>query len=502
MAIEHKFETIRFDGEIDFGQVQSTVECNIDTSAKGGAAKLLSVSGRSEIIGADVTEGEAMLKGRLNLKVICLNIEGALQSYDYFSDYNCSIKHEGIKAGVEINADACVIDIDSSISGNMIRLQAVVDNSASGIVSDEVGCLCEINDELLARYADTSTQIFKGCVKDKFVLTEEYESGVNVEKVLLFTCECISCGIKMCDKSVTLNGTLSATVVYESGGTITTKNFNIPYSEQLDSELCAEELRARVRVWIDESKIVLAGVEDDNILRLEFTCGVRADLYENCERTVIDDVCSPAYKVDVIQNIKKVLNYECQICRDERISGSAELGEEMMSVRRILAVCPSRNCLTNVYADDGCFTAEGILACNVIYEDINMSVNCVQVELPYSLPFEAPDIKAGDILDATAMAEVLGAKVKREREIDVSAIITISVGVVREYEFSCVSAIEIGEATECKIKALCVYQAGEKETLWDIAKNLCAPIESIVEQNPWLKECKPCEQKVVYYRQI
>lgn len=503
MKIEYTTSDVMVDYCEEFGITQSTVECNIDTSSKGLISKLLTVSGDVAVTSIEALVGEAKILGVINYKVICLDLEGLLSNYDYLADFSACIKNNEISPASNLRAKACIIDIDSEVAGNIVKIQSVVDIALSGIVNNSLKCITEIADEnIIVKKSEQSAQSFVGKVMDKFTIVEEYESGVEISKILLFDSSAIITSVKPQENMLLVAGEIISTVIYSSDSVVTTKNFNIPFSEEIDAKNANPDTLASLAIRVENSKIVLCGVEGDNSIRIELTLEVEGCMFINTDYNVIEDACSTKCDVTVKECQKNYFAFIGSVTVNEKLSGSAELDENVAGVRRIIASNLARNCITNIFAEEKKFTLEGMLACNVIYEDVNLQICSAIVELPYSIPVESDKVCEDDLLFADSIVEILGAKVKRERDLDVTVIITAFVNINREMEFECVAEIESGEEKEYQLPAFCIYQSLENESLWNIAKMIKAPIESIIEQNPSLSDNIVRGQKIMYYRKL
>lgn len=502
MQDNFEYKDLSIDYKEQIGMAQQAVECSIDTASKGGVSKLLSVCADATVGMVERSGQEVKLGGSINYKVICLNTEGMLDSYDYICDFSATAKVENCDKYTALCAKACVLDIDSSISNGNIVLQTVVDINVFGERNQQYKALVSVPSNTLADYKDIGIQTKTAKVDATFTITEEYESGVNIGKVLLFDSDIIGCNTLAQDGMLVVSGEIIATVVYESGGGINTKNFNIPFSEEISAQSTSYN-RAEICMSITSSKIILAGVEDDNIIRLEIVCRAEGSVYENSEVTIVRDVCSFTSELTIKECEVKYDKYIGEQCNKEKIAGSAELEENMVGIRKILSACLSRNCITASVAEDGNITVEGIMACSAIYEDVNMAIDSLQIELPYSLVFPSDKVSEDSIVNVNAIVEILSAKVRRDREIEVTALINIQSKIKNEVEFDVIGEVKVGECKSIEFKAVTIYQSRVGESMWSIAKELGAPQEAIIAQNPSLASADSAQgQKIVFYRQI
>lgn len=500
--MEYITNKLSADNFAELGNAQSTLDCNINTENKGSITRLLSVSGDVNIatITAD-SAGNTAVTGQLNVKIICADGEGALVNYDYVSDYNKTLDIDASDA-LNLFATAMILDIEYSVINGNIKVTANTEFKVYSLRAVE----CELIDaesepSLITRLDETTLTKQTSEIDEKFLVVEEYECGVNVDKVLHFDTSVVCTNVKSVDGGINVMGELIACVVYESDGMLTTKQFNVPFSEEFNCDAEFDKIYARLN--ISENRIVLQGNDDDTVMRLEADIKVSAALYTETTVSIMRDACSTKNELTCQYTECATTNFKHQLCLKDKISGSAELNEESESIRRILSTTVSRNCLTSIYAQDGAITVEGILSVNVIYEDNNTDVNSVLIELPYSLPFDTDKVNADDIIEAAACVEIMSAKVRRDREIDVTAMVSLSIGIHTPKLIKVVSSIEVGAEITAQLPAFVIYSARENESLWDIAKNIMAPIEEIVKQNPSLENKQTCDcRKIMFYRSM
>lgn len=501
MAIEYDFQEIKLANKVVVGATQATIECVIDTQTKGGISKILSLCGDVKCKGAVCEDANVKVDGVFNCKVICLNLDGQFASYDYNCDFTASIPNKTDNCYEQYITKACILDMDSAINGDKISIQAVCDISASASESREVRFLTSVSGNIFAKEDDECIAQTVGKVSHSFAVVDEYESGVNIDKVLLFDYDAIGCSMTIIDDMITLNGEIGATVVYESKSTITTKSFLLPFCEEISIPNCKID-RAKIKVHVTSAKIILGGSEDNNIMRLEFGLDACGMTYMDEKYNVISDVYSTSNELTTLMSTEKYYEYKTTVCVKEKIAGSAEIAEQMNGVRRVLSCCASRNCITNIFAGDDCFTVEGVLAASVIYEDSNTDIDSMQIELPYSLPFDNDKVDSDDRLCAEALVEILSVKVKRDREIEITALITLQVDIEECESLKCITELVVGEEKQCEDNAITIYQTRPSEDIWDIAKAVGASISELMSQNASLKDGVGRGQKVSFYRQL
>ena len=101
----------------------------------------------------------------------------------------------------------------------------------------------------------------------------------------------------------------------------------------------------------------------------------------------------------------------------KKIGGSVTVENTDERIKSICSCIVTQNNLSNLVAMDGALLAEGVLNTSVIYETEEGAYKCMQVELPYSLQFDAPSVVSSTMLSGCAIATDCSYKVKRDREV-------------------------------------------------------------------------------------
>lgn len=475
---------------------QATLECVIDASASGSVSRLLSVSTDACIDGITV-DGDITATGKLNAKIICVDNSGAITNYDYISEFeekfNCELSYDNATYSAKI----IVLDVDSEIKNDKIILQAITEISIFANLSMSTSVLSVSDCPAITRLNDVTYTKTVENVNKSLNIVEEYECGVNVDRVLFFDSGAVATNSKLSDSILTVSGEVISTVIYESEGIITTKQFNIPYQEEFSIK--SDNGKPRLSVCVDDSKLVLLDTSDGNIMRLEFKLSVDGVIATEIIESVISDVCSATNAITTECGKLELSRYKGTLCLKDKISGSAVIDGGMDGVHKIVASNIARNCITNTYSGNGVITIEGVLTANVIYENNDTELRPVQIEMPYSLPFDTDKVSEGDEIDANAVVEILSTKIKRDSEIEVTALISISASIFSTTSCQVITAMEIGEKLSGDLPAIMIYQPTKRDDLWSIAKAMLAPIDELVAQNPHLTE-SISDKKVVYYR--
>lgn len=482
MEISANFEKKNFSFETKLGMSQVVVECDIDTAPKGGLKKILSVSGDAEISKIETLVGEAKVSGRINYKIIFMNHDDELMSLDYYSDFVESIGSGDITATSIVNGMARLIDIDIKSVADRLKLQAVANIEISGIISEVCEALTGI-DNALVKCENQEFSSFAGHGEECFELHEDYETGANVDKIIVFDSNAIVNNVKSGNGSILVQGEASVSITYMSDGRLVVKNFRLPFSEEMKIEGVLASSRVVACISVKDSKIVLHGVEDNNVIKIELTLKAVANAFNYNTEAVAIDVYSPKCELNFALDTVKSKRIVGAKSIEERVSGEMTLDNDMASIRRVVATCLERNVMTNTVVSDGDVQIDGLMNTTIIYEEEEGEFNSVGIEMPYSInmPFDA--IESSDAVKVNIVILNVSSRVRREREIEVVAELGIEVVVERECQNRIIRAVEAVCEKEDTHKAITVYFAMKGDTAWDVIKALGVDRDSIEKVN-------------------
>ena len=118
------------------------------------------------------------------------------------------------------------------------------------------------------------------------------------------------------------------------------------------------------------------------------------------------------------------------------------------------------------------------------------------------MQFEKEGVAADDMLCGSAIATDCSHKVKRDREVELTANIVLSVCSKTPVENVVIKSLEEGESLQPNNSAISIYLPSKGESIWQVAKTLGMSIESIMEQNPTLGDVMQGDERIVIYREV
>ncbi|MDE7079635.1 MAG: DUF3794 domain-containing protein [Clostridia bacterium] len=499
MAINTIFKSVSADYERNLDVKQIVMQCNFDTTSKGGVSKVCALSGDVRITKTQAMSKQVKTSGRVSIKLVYLDAEGKLNNFDYISDFSEDINNDAVIADMPCLVRASVIDMQSSISGAEIKVQTVVE-LAPTIVEINTVDLLEDAEGALSLKEEQQYQKYVCSVDESVEISDEYSCGAKVDDVLFFDSKAIVSDVDNADGRLVVTGQAEVSLIYISEGVVSTKNFNIPFAQELAVK--DEDLRACISASVKESRLVIEGSENDNTFKVTVTVALQGFVMQSQCVNAVTDLYSTANMLDL--SVERIcFDEQNGVMRfEERISGSVGVENSDESIKSIMSCIVTQNTLSNLVPMDGALLAEGVLNTSVIYETEDGATKCMQVELPYSLQFDAESVNAHTMLCGSAVATDCSYKVKRDREVEITSNIVISVCATSRIENTVIKSVEEGEEIKTNANAISVYIPDRGESIWQVAKTLGMSIESIKEQNPDLDALMAGDERIVIYREI
>lgn len=503
--MENSYLQLNNDFKEVFGKTTATVECNIDAQAKGGVGKLLSVTANVKSASVDKNGDSARVSATLNCKVIFLNKAGEYDNFDYLCDFSAMVNSETATMALQqfshLWAVCDVVDIDSSVVGDLIKTQSVVNICVFGVFSNESVCLASVGGEVLCKRQGVIAQTLLLCPFKAFESEESFDTGCTVEKILFYDANTIVTNAKTEEGKVIVSGNVCGNIVYLSEGIVTCKNFNTPFAEDIVAEGICESDKADFGATISDCKIVLTGLEGDNVILLNLQISLHGLVFKQERKEIISDIFSPSYCLETERTSCNYNVFEKSHSFFDKIVGSAKINDDMVVASKIIATTLCHNMIANCYYDEGKLVVEGALACNVIYQDVEGAIQSILIELPYSLQFEDNFDGKMQQINAFAVEDGLFAKLKRDREFEVTANMCISTSWACKTSEQCVKEVTLGDKKNADSFGLVVYICQPNDDLWNVAKAIGADMNEILAQNPNLGD-DLTGKKVLFYRQI
>lgn len=485
---------------------EAAVESSI-SDAVGGVAKVLSVVADGSVVGVEALADETVVSGRINFKAIYLSGDGELKNLDVFNDFTKRIPKAAVAD--KVFAAVKVTDTDTTL-GVTPKLIAAVSIEVYGIVGDSVECLAEADDSLYVEKKTVELSRYVTEISDSVVLYDEYSTRADISEILLFDSYAQVTGVTIGVENMLIEGKAVATVTYVADGDVINTVFKLPFSEEISNAALNIGQRATATATVKGGRVILGGVEGDNIVKVELTVAVTARVFETVDKEVIADVFSTERELKIDETefvVKKRLG---SATLESKLTGAVTFTEDMLPAKSVIDVVNARNNIANVIINDTLngdndklnLTIEGIVTASVLYRD-DEGVNSVTAEIPYSEAYALDgDIAAANELTVSGIVSDIYAKAKRDREIELFIELTMTVDGAETRVVRVISGVTEGEERPQNSSTVSVYIASDGEGIWEAAKALSARPDDIIKQNPDLKLPFSEGDRIVYFRQL
>lgn len=440
--------------------------------------EVLGKSASCNYLNAESGENLATVSGKASFKLI-YRTEGGAHALDYFSSFSTDIKLNGKSNIDKLLAFSKVLSVDIiSQKDREIKLKAVIEIELLGIIKNEY----ELKDNLaLCRKTEILEQIYlKDIASGTFDIYEEFESGANVDNVLLLDGDLMLSSSKTGRDCLLVSGTVSVNMVYSTDKGIASKTLSMPFCEEVAERDAHPDHEVYLYGAVKDLRIVLSGDEDNTVIRVEVTVSLTCPVFEKSEVEVLNDAFD-------IENDVTLTKKEYLLCKkvgewnfEERLSGSAKLGDDNVYATKIVTASIAKNMPSAVKVERDKISLEGTANATVIYEDDEGALKSVEVELPYALDLKADGVKTGgDIYTQSAICDVTAA-IKRGKEIEVMYLLRVNVCECERIEKEIVTDIKLAEASQSEMPALVMYMGGADEDDFEVAKSLRVKPENVI----------------------
>lgn len=456
------------------------------------ADKLMSVSGKVNLIDCRVNNGELTYSGRVTHNVLYFadeleRMESGMEftfkvSGEFTEDDRCSVWLSVGDSTLKFNGNACYIE---------------------SVVTADIEVYCESQ----VKYLKETDTLCRTCQREylikkiqnvSFELDDEFDTA-KIYKVL-----CSDASVKL--KSVTHSGgvaildgdvNLSVWVLqYSQRSDIIKETRSIPFRFEVETDAFAKENcncsvnveKLNLKVYIDEER-------DRSIVESDIKLNVTTEYYVAEDLDFIDDVYSPSCELEAV---KTPITFKClkeQVTSTKRISG--KLTAELPENSRFVATVSDRVEIINISNTKGSVSVDALLSLDAIMVDGEQNTVSIPCKSPLSFSFDCDDEVS------CVRLNLLTCNYKfRSGNIEFDGEVEIDYCVYTDDNISLISDVIEGDEKKAENSVISVYVAEKGETEWDVTKALGVSIDDIYELNPQLQFPLEKNEKIICFRQI
>lgn len=461
-------------------------------------AKVLSLAVEAKCVSQDVYEGYAQIGGRTNFRLCYLDRDGMPRTADYNADFTVRVDGE-FTADDSINCTIKVVESDVQATDSLM-LSAVLEVSVGALRREEIEALIDAEQ----CYKTQKSVYLPSFIASKTTVAPfdgEQEVGGEISSVLGLNVSCAVKRAEAIDGGAIAGADVYALVTYVEGGVIKQRDFTMRLEEELGLDGVQAGDSVLVSASVKSSKIILQGVTDDNVIRVEGEIQFKVQAFRCSQIDVVDDMFTLTHEVSVTRESKNYVCFDGCGSFSENVTGTAVLGDNRAPVLEVNALPYARCYTSKAYVDeDGKLAVEGIINTDIIYTDEN-GYNSVRTEIPFALSIASVQPFSKTVKVCCAI-ESISAKPRREREIDIDVRLGVQACGYSDVTVEYISSVEVGDEKPQNTSALSLYIANGGDEILDLCKALTAMPEQIMEQNPNLEFPLAEGTRVIYLRTL
>ncbi len=490
-----KISTTRFYTAPTIERVVEFSPPDVDTS---NVAKILSLAVDAKCVACESGAGYAQINGRTNFRLVYLDKDGTVKGVDYNADFTLRADGE-FDEGDNVQCDIIVTESDVE-AADTLTLTAVLEICASTIKRDEIEMLTSADD----CYAIDKEVYMPSLIGSKTVTVpfdDDKNVGAQIDSVLGLSTVCITKQSLATDDGATVKATIFARVTFTQDGEIKTQDFAIPVEEELTLDGAKTTDAVKVHAIVRSAKVVLQGVTDDNVIKVEGELTLRVTVTRCEKRQIVGNLYMLTNEVELERNSVDLKCFDGCGYFMQGVSGTAILGDNKPRAISVVALPYARCYTTNYYVtEDNRIVAEGVVNTDIIYTDEN-GYNSVRAEVPFSVSVGS-EIPFSKDLKVRCDVQNVTASVRKDREFDIVMDIAITACGFSPLTIEYISGVTVGEEKEQNTCALSMYVASVGDDMLDVCSALTAMPEDVTAQNPDLVFPLQGGEKIIYFRRL
>lgn len=506
MAIEPKFERVASSQRVKLGVTQAVIECRLPVTDESEITKVLCANAKSFILNTEVVGNDVLFGGNVNFQVIYENAGGETNGLDYTADFKDKFSSSQINSNVVPIVVSSVVDVNTTITGRDIKVVAIVEIIVDAILTFEVNALKQVDGEnVFSNTEQLNYSCFAGVLSDKFDIGYDIEIKDNIAKVLEVTCSPYIESVTPYQKFAKVLGGANVDICYVTNGEtsmLRTYQTKVAFEQEVALDALEENSCVQSLLTINNSQIkITTNIDTDfAVVNLNLPYNYCGYVFNKKETEVVDDVFSTDNYLKVKTESFNTLVCGGNLTLESKVTGNVESDETFMD--EVLGTCCNTITVATAYVADSNLIVEGVASTTVLYfnKDSNNTYSTV-VEMPFSINEQTNNLTNDYVPIVNISLGEVSAKVRRGRELDVSATLFVYADFYVENTEAVISEIEVQDEKPENMSVLTIYVVKPNETIWEIAKHLNISPDSLLEQNPNTQLPLVGGEKLIIYRQ-
>ncbi len=501
--------------------MENANELNIATSKRVGDIEItntLGFSGEGEKITKVLTAtaqpliekistsvGEVKVEGKICYNFLVQQENGEIVNISKEENFAGNYQNECIKDGCEVFGKVALVDLSATgTAGEDVRYSSKIKVSFFAICYD-AGISCAIAPEgVFVKEEEASYMAFAGRFDGVANIFFDLQKDSKIGAILCVRSYATIKNVIASDGYFAVAGEMYSNIVYQ---TEDGKLRSLFKQNQFQEEIAGQDI---TRESLVEAKVVagcsaVEGNSDRNVFEVSTPLYIEGLVFKKQTQNCVVDAFSPKFEVKLTTTSFEQTEFETTRQFDENVLTTFAVPEGVPPIDKILVTTPNNISIINQVVKPGEVTFEGIANVNIVFEsaddDDNISINSLDVEVPYSISYASADIVGNGDIFATASLGDVNVKAKRGGELEILAEVSINFAQNITSTNAVTTSIVLGEEKPQKDWALEIYSAHEGQTLWNVAKELSVSMSTLVEQNGELSLPLSDGQKIVAYNQ-
>lgn len=485
-------------------QVTIEEDVNIRDQAPD-ALKIVTQQGKILLEEAHPFTDYIILKGKLLYSLLYLGEEDSVHPY-YMNGvipFEEKVHMDGVTPGDNVNALPRIEDLSVSlINSRKVSIRALVtwklyveeifdEEAVTDIISEDMLEICKKPINVSSLCAST---------KDVIRMKEEIElpSGMpNVFELIWKDIRINGTEYRLMDNAISVQGEISCFFMYEGEGEErpvqcyeTTRTF----SQNIEVDGCQEDMIPDISFSFEHVEVEVRPDFDgeERTFLLDIAVNISIKLMETKSLSVITDVYGITKDIDPVLKPTSCSNLLMKNTAKMKLSQIFTVPEGEAD---ILQLC---NTSANLYPEEehvveNGLELTGVVTVNCIYMTKNNDIpyGSITGHIPYQYMIEIPGIEENDLYRVEASIEQQNSSMSGGNEVDVKMIVVFRVLVFKKDEEAILCDVVIQDTDmekRDKLPGMVVYVAKEHDTIWNVGKKYCVPMQTIRDINQLSKD--------------
>ncbi len=500
MSVKLHKEHIKLSRVIFSRCCQTTADCDIIVpDIKPDVLKVLRVSSDAVITQKSVQTDKIHLQGIVNLNILYIpdgNAIGNVKAISTTQEFSYNTEAHGVKPGMNIIAEAeCDSSEHSLVNSRKLNIRSLININIKVSDTSELDIATGIDGDEPIETKHGHLKLNNCCCESErdIVLRNRLEvptGNPDLGEILKISTKAITEELRILDNKLILRGELRFCTLYCDNGeesAVHCMEHTEPFTEVLDVDGLAETMQAEADILTKaiDSEICRDADGDKRILSTETTLNICVHATETAECDIILDAYGTANEIKSElseHSIEQLIGTESTtVTPKERII----VPDYLPDIYQICD-CNVTSGIESINIENSTVNIKGYITCNLLYMsgDSEAPISGFSHVIPFSHGFEIPGITENAICDAKTDIDHIDYTISSPRDVEIRAIITLSIKAVSPETCHLITKIEYDEQCEMSpIPSMVVYFIQPGDTLWSIAKRYRTTVDALLTNN-------------------